>query len=144
VTAPWDTGDKKVPVTYRYDSSINVVFTRPTGVLTPGDVSSYFAEVAANPEIAPHFVEVVLFDDVEDFAFRYSEAVTMVDEYRQSMLTKQCARTVFIARTSVGYGIARMLSAVVGDHADFRVVRTDDELAQELSDIRSGALRFES
>jgi hypothetical protein len=132
-----------MPVTFRYDPNANVVFTRPTGVLTLADISAYFGEVSGSSEIAPHFVEVVLFDDVEDFAFKYTEMGGILDEYRQSMLTKQCARTVFIARTSVGYGIARMLSAVAGEHGEFRVVRTEDELQREVSDLRSGRLHFD-
>jgi hypothetical protein len=132
-----------MPVSHRYDPKTNIVFTRPTGILALTEISTYFGEVADDPRVAPGFVEIVLFDDVEDFAFSYMQAEQILNAYRESMLAKQCVRTVFIAQTPVGYGIARMLSAVMREHADLRVVRTEDQLQQELSDIRSGEVRFD-
>ena len=126
-----------MPVSYRYDSKTNVVLTRPTGVLTISDVRSYFSDVFRDPEIAPGFVEIVLFDDVKDFAFRYTESAVIMEAYSRFMLSRRCARTVFLARSPLGYGIARMLGSAFEGHGDLRVVRSEDELIDELSDIRS-------
>ena len=127
-----------MPVSHRYDPKTNIVFTRPTGILSLPDISSYFGEVADNPRVAPGFIEVVFFDDVEDFAFSYTGAEQILTAYRESMIAKHCVRTVFVAQTPVGYGIARMLSAVMREHADLRVIRKESDLQQELSDIRNG------
>ena len=79
-----------------------------------------------------------------DFAFRYTESERILGTYTNLMLTKRCARTVFLARTPLGFGIARMLSMAMGERADLRVVRSDEELNKELSDIRSQIISFKA
>ncbi len=132
-----------MPASYRYDPKANMVLTRATGVLSVADILDYFERVYRDPEVEPGFVEVVLFDDTKDFAFRYTQAELVLDAYSRFMLAKKCVRTVFLARTPLGYGIARMFSMAFGDRGDMRVVRTDAELNKDLSDIRSGKISVE-
>jgi hypothetical protein len=125
-----------MPVTYHYDLDAKAVLTHPTGVLTLREIGAYFEKVYRDPQVEPGFVEVVLFDDVGDFAFRYTEATVIKDAYSRFMLTKKCAGTVFIAQTPLGYGIARMLSTAFGEEADLRVVRNKKELRKELPKVK--------
>jgi hypothetical protein len=126
-----------MPVEFQYDPEANRVITHPTGILTISEVRAYFERVFQDPRVESGFVEVVLFDDVEDFAFRYTEVDEVLGAYRKLMLEKGCAGTVFVARTPLGYGIARMFNSVFTEHADLRVARSDAELHVQISDIES-------
>ena len=133
-----------MPVSYRYDPKANAVITSTTGILKINEIVAYFERVYRDPEVAPEFVEVVLFDEALDFAFRYTETALVFDAYSRFMLAKRCVRTVFVAKTPLGFGIARMFSTSFGEHGDLRVVRTEDELNKELSDIRGDTVSIKA
>jgi hypothetical protein len=124
-----------MPVSYHYDKKAKAVLTHPSGVLTLSQIREYFERVYRNPEVESGFVEVVLFDDVLDFAFRYTEASAIEEAYIRFMVAKGCARTVFIARNPLGHGIAQMLSLSFGKNTDLSVVRSDSALKKKVPGV---------
>jgi len=55
---------------YSYNAEANIVYGTPSGTLTVMEVLAYFQEVFQDEKVAPRFIEVINFNDVEDFAFR--------------------------------------------------------------------------
>ena len=126
-----------MPITYKYRREDNSVRTRPTGVVTVQEISEYFRQVTEDPAVGAGFIEVAYFDDVQDFAFRYSEAHDIVDAYEEMKHRKACAATVFVTTTTVAYGIARMLSTMRDDPEAMRIVHSEEEVADELERLRA-------
>jgi hypothetical protein len=121
-----------MPVTYRYDRGRNALMTFPTGLLTIEEIADYFKRASEDDAVPEGFVEVVHFDGVEKFEIRYGNAEIISAAYRKHMLARKCRGTVFIASNPVGFGIARMLSAVFEEFAVLRIIQSADALDEEL------------
>ncbi len=130
-------GENGVGITYRYDAAENTVTTSPTGALAIDEIRAYFMKVGRDPAVGEGFVEIVHFDNVTDFAFNYSGARDLVDVYRRCLIgDKRCRGSVILARTPLGYGIARMLAFITSEYADFRVVRNEEDLRREVESLK--------
>ena len=127
-----------MPVAYTYDPKTNIVRARPTGVISVSDIEDYFRRITEDPAVASGFLEIAYFDGVEDFAFRFSQAHRILHAYKAMVTVKSCSGTVFVASSPLAIGIARMLSAVGEEAREMRVVRSEEELREEIAKRTTG------
>ena len=119
-----------MPVNYEYDPNLNIVQTRPYGELSTLEVGAYFKEVLNNGEVRTEFVEVVNFENVENFLFSSDEASTITRLYKELKDSKKVRATVFICMADMHFGIARMMQILfeinIPEHAVY-AVRNEEE-----------------
>ena len=63
-----------MPIKYKYDSNLNIAHAHPYGELSIVEIDTYFNEVLNDSEMKTGFVEVVQFENVENFLFSSNEA----------------------------------------------------------------------
>jgi len=118
-------------IVYEYESSSNTLTVKPTGAISINDIFQYFNNVINDDSVKKIDIEFVLFDQVKDFAFSYSETHSLREQYRDMRKRKGYGLTVFVAKDGYHFGMARMLSSVLGDEFKQEVVN-DSLLAKDL------------
>ena len=132
------TVDKKeivVTVEYQYDSESKVIHVHPSECLSLKSIQEYFRKILADNNIEPGFVEVVHFDEVKDFDYSSDEALLVGDLVRELVDKKQDKGAVFVVKTELQYGMARMLSIMAGDFFPISIVRTENEVQTEIDKL---------
>jgi len=123
-----------MPIIYEYESTLNIIHTRPYGVLSLLEIGNYFNKVAKDPEINTELIEIVNFEKVEDFLFSSSEALIIPEMYRKFKDKTKLKGTIFIAESDIHFGISRMLQNILemNDLHDGVFVVRDEEGANLL------------
>jgi len=119
-----------MPVKYEYDSKLSILHARPFGDLTIDDIVNYFIEVAKDIEIESVLIEVVYFDNVENFPFSSNDALSIPGQYEDLKGRKNIRYTIFVGRDDIHYGVGRMFQNLLeNDDVDYDVfvVRTEQE-----------------
>lgn len=101
-----------MPIIYDYDSTTNTIHNRPYNTLSILEIGNYFNEVTNNDQIKSGIIEVVHFENVEEFLFSSSDALVirkMYSEFKDKMKLK---RTIIIGKSDMHFGIARMLQII--------------------------------
>ncbi len=101
-----------MPVKYEYDQNSNIVHTRPYGELSTSEMKVYFKELINDDEIKTGFVEVVHFENVENFLFSSNEASSIFELYNKLKENKRLRATVYIGERDIHFGVARMLETL--------------------------------
>ena len=89
-------------------------------------IRAYFAAVIGDASVGRVKFEIVLFEGVTDFAFTYSETHALETQYSAMRDSKGIELTLFLAPQDLQFGIARMLSSILGDKLPTIVVRDQE------------------
>jgi hypothetical protein len=113
-----------MPITYRFDASLNVLFVEMHGVLTDEDLFQY-AKAATTDTAVPRVCHELI--DVREV--QVPEASTdslrrVAATFRDAERAAEGVKIAFVASSDVAYGIARMYQAFrTGSQASFHVFR---------------------
>lgn len=119
-----------MPVKYDYDPRLSILHARPYGELTIDDIVNYFIKAEKDTEIETGIIEVVHFDNVENFSFSSDDALTIPRRYEDLKKRKNVRCTIFVGRDDIHYGVGRMLQNLFEvDDVNYNVfvVRTEEE-----------------
>ena len=119
-------------VKYEFDSATNILTARPEGTITVSAIREYFSAVVCDVSVGSVRFEVVLFEGVTDFAFAYSATYGLEQQYSVMRESKGIELTLFLAPQDLQFGIARMLSSVLGETAATVVVRDQEGLNEAM------------
>ena len=100
-----------MPIEYEYEPNLNIVNCRPCGDVSLLEICDYFKELENN-EIRIGFVEIVRFENIENFLFSSSEAQRIVQLYAKLKQKKNIKATVLVGDTNLQYEIARMFKSL--------------------------------
>jgi len=129
-----------VAIVYEYDSESGTVSTEARGVITVMDMRDYVSEIIGRSDIASGFIEVVDVERVEDFVFRYSDTSVLKSLWPR-FVEKGCVCSIIYAPTDLGYGLMRMLQAVLVDvfaeDSKFHVARTREDVLELIGRART-------
>ena len=128
-----------MPIRYEYDQDQNIVNTYPYGELTTLEIADYFIEMIKDDEIRIGFIELVNFENVENFLISYNEAEKIIKAYNALNEVKNVRATIFITERDFHYGMAHMLQTLhemnnSGDN--MFVVRTEERAKQVITEIQ--------
>lgn len=123
-------------IEYHYDAETNLIHTKPFGELSFAEVCEYFESAANDARIQPDCIEIVYFDEVENFIFNYREAESIVAAYHHMSENRHLAGTVFVARKDLSFGIARMLVALQDPDTPFAIIRDPAALNHGIAQVR--------
>lgn len=128
-----------MPVEYRVSQGGKRIDVSPRGVLDTDQTIDYFKKLVADPSIKPHAIEIVDFSEVTDFRISYLSSQDITQSYQEPKSVQMIHATVFVCKSTVAYGIGRMLQALHEianqEHRVF-VVKTDAELEELLSNLQ--------
>ena len=121
-----------MPISYTYYPDAKVVLEAPSGIVTFDEVASYFEDVWNDEQIPTGIVDVIPFQNVENFegeSWRVKEIMNKPN--------KKYIAVIFVANTPFHYGMARLFHSIIEntDTAVARIVSTNEEafsLAEEL------------
>jgi hypothetical protein len=127
-----------MPLRYEYDQDQNIVNTYPYDELSTLEIADYFIEMIKDDEIRMGFIELVNFENVENFLISYNEAEKIIKAYNALNELKNIRATIFIAERDLHYGMARMLQTLhemnnSGDN--MFVVRTEERAKQVITEM---------
>ena len=124
-----------VTVNYQYDNKSKVIHVHPSECLSLKDIQKYFHKILADDTIEPGFIEVVHFDEVKDFSYSSDEALLVSVLVRELVDKKQNKGAVFVVKTELQYGMARMLSIMAEDFFSISIVHAEDEVQIEIDKL---------
>ena len=128
-----------MPVKYDYDPESHILHARPYGKIAITDILGYFDAGAEDTDIPSGVIEVVHFDNVEDFLFSSDNAGTVPEKNKQLKDRKKIRGTIFVAGGDIQFGISRMFQILfeINDITEnVIVVRTEDEVPPLIKKIR--------
>ena len=131
-----------MPLDYSYNSSSQILHVTLNDVIYVQDVLDHFERVISDNAIEDVAIDIVSFENVNDFAFAQDEAASFRDEFVKFKLEKKLLASVIIANTPFQQGMAKMLESIIGHNIDMHIVDSKEmamELAQNLLDKRSVA-----
>lgn len=124
--------EQALTVKYQYDEKSKVVYVRPGDCISLSSITDYFGELLSDESVRPGFVEIVYFDEVRDFNFSSNEAFSVDGLIADFVNQKQYKGIVFVAKSDLQYGMARMFGSIVEEHLPVSVVRSEDESKAEI------------
>ena len=120
---------------YEYDPAARVIRIKLFDVLTSQDVIEYGRRVTDELPDGITFAELVDFRGLDDINMSYEESIHFKDVFAGLKKYKGYRGTVMLVGTDFQFGMARMLSAVIGEVGTVHVVREDEEAEASVKEI---------
>ena len=128
-----------MPIEYEVSQDGKRIDVSPRGVLDAKQAIEYFKKLEFDSSVKPNAIEVVDFSEVTDFRMSYLDSQDVTQRYQKPKSAHSIRATVFISKSTVAFGISRMLQALLEiadpEHKVF-VVKTDAELEEQLSKLQ--------
>ena len=124
-----------MPIEYKLSQGGTRINTFPKGVLDIKVTIDYFNQLSSDTRIKPGAVEIVDFKDVTDFKLSYVESEEITQSYQAPKNSLLIDKTVFVCKTSLAFGIGRMLQTfheITNPKHKVVVVRSESELEKIL------------
>ena len=115
-----------MPISYRIDESLRLVFTTAQGVLTRQDVLTHLQRLREDPDFDPSYNQLVDLRAVIEFAMSAAE-LRMITVYR---LFNEKSRRAIVADEDITFGMARMYEVFREDAPE------DIKLFRDMADAR--------
>ena len=93
-----------MPVSYRIDKSLGLVFTTAEGVLTVQDILTHLHRLRDDPDVDSSCDQLIDLRDVIEFAASTAEMQTIADHN----LFNERSRRAIVAETDMSFAMARM------------------------------------
>ncbi len=107
-----------MPISYRIDKSLGLVFTKGESVLTGQDILTHLQRLRENPDFDPSYDQLVDFQDVIEIPISRGEMETI------SMRHVFNGRGAVVAEEDIGFGMMRMYEVLSKFEPDqFKVFR---------------------
>ena len=128
-----------MPIEYEVSQDGKRIDVSSKGVLDAKQAIDYFKKLEFDSSIKPNAIEVVDFSEVTDFRMSYLDSQDITQSYQMLKSAQSISATIFIAKSTVAFGISRMFQAlhetINPEHRVF-IVKTDAELEEELSKLQ--------
>lgn len=119
-------------VQYQYDKKSNVIHVHPGECITLNSMTEYFNDILSDKNIRQGFIEVVSFDEVNEFNYSSNDAFSVKNLIEKVKSQKQNKGAVIVAKTDLQYGMARMLGTILDDYFPVAIVRSEDEIVSNV------------
>ena len=128
-----------MPIEYEVSQDGKRIDVSPKGVLDVSQTIDYFKRLEFDSSLKPNAIEIVDFSGVTDFRISYLEIQNIAQSYQKPQSAQIIHATVFVCKSTVAFGIGRMLQTLHEianpEHKVF-VVKTDAELEEQLSKLQ--------
>jgi hypothetical protein len=113
-----------MPITYRFDASLNVLFVEMHGIITDEDLLQYAKTATTDTEIPRPYHELIDLREVQVPEASTDSLRRVAATFRDAERAPEGVKIAFVASSDAAYGIARMYQAFRTDSpAAFHVFR---------------------
>lgn len=119
-------------VEYNYDPQKNIVTVYPNEALSVLDISEYVQKILADSNIKAGFIDLVDFQEIDDFQFTYKEATNFPVIFTDLINKKDHKGTIILTKSNLQFGIARMWSMIMDEYLDVHVARSVEEAEKSI------------
>jgi hypothetical protein len=105
-----------MPISYNYDSDLNAVIVRPTGVIVLDDVRGYVGQLVQDEDLRSGWVEIFDYDKADDLVLSYRDIRDVAYMIGELVEAKEHGGTCLHASADYAYGIARMYQSAAESH----------------------------
>ena len=114
-----------MPISYRLDQNLKMVFTTASGLVTDDDLIDHARKVCADSDVPVGARALVDFRDVQEVEVATETIHQVADIFRASTYAP---KTAFVTNANVIYGMSRMFEMLRDDSPnEIRVFRVVDE-----------------
>ena len=124
-------------IEYKYDAERNIVVTRPEKKLSIKEMVHYVDRLINDESVPKNFIELVRFEDVEDFSWSYAETDRILSLFQRLHESKQQEGAILLVDNNLQLGMARMIQSVFEDHIRIYIARSENEANTIIEKIRS-------
>jgi len=124
-----------MPIEYEVSQNGKRIDVFPKGVLDINQTIDYFKRLEIDSSLKPNAIEIVDFSEVTDFRISYLESQNIAQRYQKPKSAQMINATVFVCKSTVAFGIGRMLQTlheITNPEHKVLVVKTDAELKEQL------------
>ena len=128
-----------MPIGYKVSQDGKRIDVIPKGVLDTDQTIDYFKKLSTDPSIKPNAIEIVDFSEVTDFKISYLESQNITQSYQQPKSAQIIYATIFVCKSTVAFGIGRMLKTlheIANQEHKVFIVKTDAELNELLGKLQ--------
>ena len=122
-------------VEYNCDPQKNIITVYPNEALSVLDISEYAQKILADSNIKVGFIDLVDFQEINDFQFTYKEATNFPAIFTDLINKKAHKGTIILTRSHLQFGIARMWSMIMDGYLDVHVIRSVEEAEKSIEMI---------
>jgi hypothetical protein len=119
-------------VEYNYDPQKNIITVYPNEALSVLDISEYAQKILADSNIKTGFIDLVDFQEINDFQFTYKEATNFPAIFTDLINKKDHKGTIILTKSNLQFGIARMWSMIMDEYLDVHVARSVEEAEKSI------------
>jgi len=113
-----------MPITHRFDASLNVLFVEMHGILTDQDILQYAKVATTDTEVPGPYHELIDVREVQVPEASTDSLRRVAATFRDAERAAEGVKIAFVASSDAAYGIARMYQAFrTGSQAAFHVFR---------------------
>ena len=131
-----------MPIEYEVSQNGKRIDVFPKGVLDINQTIDYFKRLEIDSSLKPNAIEIVDFSGVTDFRISSLESQNIAQSYQKPKSAQMIDGTVFVCKSTVAFGIGRMLQAlheITNPEHEVFIVKTDAELKEQLSKLQQVA-----
>ena len=115
-----------MPVSFRIDKSLGLVFTTAEGVLTVQDILTHLHRLRDEPDFGPSYDQLIDLRDVIEFSVSGAEMRTISRHH----LFNEGSRRAIVAESKITFGMARMYQMLRETYGKPDVVRVFRDMAE--------------
>ncbi len=117
-----------MPITHRFDGSLNVLFVEMHGIITDEELLHYAKTVTTDTEIPQTHHELIDVSEVQVPKASTDSLRRVATTFQDAERTPESVKIAFVATADAAYGAARMYQVFrAGSRASFHVFRKMDE-----------------
>ena len=128
-----------MPIEYEVSQDGKRIDVSPKSFLDAKQTIEYFKKLEFDPSIKPNAIEIVDFNEVTDFRMSYLDSQEITQSYQKLKSVQSISVTIFIAKSTVAFGISRMFQALHEianpEHKVF-IVKTNAELDELITELQ--------
>lgn len=125
-------------IAYNVAEGGNKIMCFPKGALNLEDITDYFKRLVNDDNIKQGALEIVNFDNGQDFQFSHDECNTITRKYLDVKESRKIKATIIVCGSTLAFGMARMLQIFfemnVPEHKVF-LVKGKDELSRVIDQL---------
>ncbi len=124
-------------IRYTYVAEENIVHVYPGASLTFEAMRAYVDAILADERIADGFIELVHFDIVDEFSWKYAQTEKILNLFKRLHTKKRQMGTIFLVDTSLQLGMARMIQAIFEEHIQSQIAHSVKEVSVLIQAMRA-------
>ena len=126
-----------MPIDYKFDPETNIVYANCRGIISLEETEEYVNKIWADETIPQGVVDIVLFDEIENFAESQDDLWKYREMFARVAEKKKYVASIILAKSPLHIGFARMFQNMIQEEGqDWILIAENEEVALQLAKQR--------